>query len=62
MQKFTKFVKKSLKKNMLKIRNIVKLETIDIIHNNIEVVHIVYVIESIATIPKGITIIFIIRM
>ena len=45
---------------MLKIRNIVKLETIDIIHNNIEVVHIVYVIENIATI--GITIIFIIRM
>ena len=36
------FVKKNLKVNMLKIKNIVKLETITIIEMNIEVLHISY--------------------
>ena len=36
------FVKKILKTNILKIKNIVKLETIAIIQLNIELVHITY--------------------
>ena len=41
---FTIFAKKSLKINILKIKNIVKLEIIVIILMNTEVLHIVYVI------------------
>ena len=45
MQKFVIFVKKSLKINILKIKNIVKVEIIVIIQvNNTEVLHIVYAI------------------
>ena len=36
--------KKNLKVNMLKMKNIVKLETLVIIQVNIEVLHIAYVI------------------
>ena len=43
-EKFTIFVKKSLKINILKIKNIVKLEIIAIIQVNPEVLPIVYVI------------------
>ena len=43
MQKFVKFVKKTLKINMLKIKNIAKLETIAIIQVNIMEPHIAYV-------------------
>ena len=38
------FVMKNLKINMLQIKNIVKLGTIVIIQENIEVLHIAYVI------------------
>ena len=44
MQKFVIFVKKNLKINMLKIKNIVKLGIIVIIQVNIEELHIAYVI------------------
>ena len=44
MQKFVMFVKKSLKINMLKIKNTAKLGIIVIIQVNIEVLHIAYVI------------------
>ena len=40
------FVKKNFKINMVKIKNIVKLETIVIMQVNIDVLHIVYVIQS----------------
>ena len=43
-EKSATFVKKNLKINMLKIKNIVKLGTIFIIQENIEVLRIVYVI------------------
>ena len=43
IQKSVMFVKKNLKINMLKIKNIVKLETIVIIQENIELLHIAYV-------------------
>ena len=42
-KKYTIFVKKNLKINMLQIKGIVKLENIVIIHENIEVLHLVYV-------------------
>ena len=42
--KFTIFVKKSLKINILKIKNIVKLEIIAIVQVNPEVLNILYVI------------------
>ena len=44
MQKSVTCVKKNLKFNMLKIKNIVKLETVVIIQGNIEVLHITYAI------------------
>ena len=43
-QKFVIYVKKNLKKNLLKIKNITKLRTIAIIPGNVEVLHIAYVI------------------
>ena len=44
MQKFAIFAKKSLKKNMVKIKNILKLVIIVIKQVSIEVLHIAYVI------------------
>ena len=44
VQKFTIFVKTSLKINILKLKSIVKLEILAIIEVNTEVLHIVYVI------------------
>ena len=44
MQKFVPFIKKNLKINMLKIKNIAKLATIVIISVNKEVLHLAYVI------------------
>ena len=43
MQKFVIFVKKNLKTNMLKLKNIVYLGTFVIIQGNIEVLNIAYV-------------------
>ena len=62
MQKYVIFVKKNLKINMWKIKNIVKLEIFVIIHRNIEVLHIACVIQSFSVItfsvPKKSTIDF----
>ena len=44
MQKSVIFVKKNVKINMLKIKNIEKLGTIITIQGNIEVLHIAYII------------------
>ena len=44
MQKSVTFVNNSLKMNRLKIKNILKLETIVIMQVNTKVMHIVYVI------------------
>ena len=44
MLKSVIFVKKNLKMNILKIKNIVKLEIIIIIKENKEVLHLAYVI------------------
>ena len=44
MQKSDLFVKKDLKINIWKIKNIVKLEIIVITQENIELLHITYVI------------------
>ena len=44
MQKSVIFLKKNLKINIRKIKNIVKLEIIVTIQENIEVLHIAYVI------------------
>ena len=44
MQKYVKFVKKNVKNNHLKDKNIIKLEIIVIMQGNIEVLHIAYVI------------------
>ena len=44
MQKSVVFVKKNLKINIRKIKHIVKLEIIVIIQENIELLHIAYVI------------------
>ena len=44
MQKSVLFVKKDLKINIWKIKNIVKLEIIVITQENIELLHITYVI------------------
>ena len=44
MQKYVVFVKKNLKKNISKIKNIIKLEIIPIIQQNIEVLLIAHVI------------------
>ena len=52
MQKFAMPGTKKLKINMLKIKNIKTLETIVIIQENIEVLHIAYVIESIVYLKK----------
>ena len=43
-QKSAIFVKENLKINMLQIKNTIKLRTTGIIQENIEVLHIVYVI------------------
>ena len=43
-QTFAGFEKKSLKINILKIKNIVNLEIIVVMQRNTEVLHIVYVI------------------
>ena len=42
MQKYVVFVKKNLKKNVSKIKNIIKLEIIPIIQQNIEALLIAY--------------------
>ena len=42
MEKSVIFVKKKLKINMCKIKNIVKLEIIVIIQGNMEILHIAY--------------------
>ena len=47
LQKSAIFVKKSLKVNVLKIKNTAKLGTIVIIQVNLELLHIAYVIQSI---------------
>ena len=44
MQKFAVFLTNNFQINILKIRNIVNLEMVVIIHMNREVLHIVYVI------------------
>ena len=44
MQKSVIFAKRNLKINILKIKNIVKLEIIVIVQGNIEMLHIAYVI------------------
>ena len=44
MEKLAIFLNKSLKINLLKIKNILKLETIVVIQRNVEVQHIAYVI------------------
>ena len=44
MQKSVLFVKKNLKKNISKIKNIIKLEIIVIMQENIEMLGMVYVI------------------
>ena len=46
------FVKKNLKINISKVKNIVKLEIIDIIQGNIEVLHIVNEIQNIVYLKK----------
>ena len=51
MQKFVTFVKKNLKINMLKTKNIVKLGAIVIIQGNIQVLQIAYVILK-YSVPK----------
>ena len=51
LQKSAIFVKKSLKINVLKIKNIAKLGTIVIIKVNLELLHIAYVIQSIVWLP-----------
>ena len=43
-QKSAMFVKKNLKISMLELKNIVKLGTVIIMQENIDVLHIVYVI------------------
>ena len=43
-KKYIIFMEKNLKTNMCKIKNIVKVETIVIIHRNIEVLRIAYII------------------
>ena len=43
IQKYVTFVKKSLKINMLKIKDIIKLKIIVIIQMNLAVLHIVHV-------------------
>ena len=44
MEKLAIFLNKSLKINLLKIKNILKLGTIAVIQRNVEVQHIAYVI------------------
>ena len=44
MRKFAMFVNKSLKTNMLKIKNLVKVERVVIMQANVEVLDIVYII------------------
>ena len=51
-QKSPMLVEKSLKINMLRIKNIVKLKNIVIIQVNIEVLFIVYVIQNVVYLKK----------
>ena len=44
IQKFVIFIRENFQINMLKVKNIAKLEIIVIIQENIEVLHIAYVI------------------
>ena len=46
MQKSVIFVRRNLKKNMRKIKNIASLDIIVIIQGNIEVLRIAYVIQN----------------
>ena len=52
MEKSVIFVKKKLKTNMCKIKNIIKLEVIVIIQGNIEMLHIAYIIQNIVHLKK----------
>ena len=52
MQKSVIFIKKKLKINIWKIKNIVKIRIIVIIQTNIEVLHIAYVIKNIVYLKK----------
>ena len=53
MQNFVIFVKKYLKINILKVKNIVKLEIIVITQENIELLHKAYVIQKIVNLKKN---------
>ena len=52
MDKSVTFVKKNLEINILRIKNIVNLEIIVIMHGNIEVLRIAYVIHNIVYLKK----------
>ena len=52
MQNYVIFVNKNLKINMWKIKYIVKLEIVAIIHENREVLHIECVIQNIVYLKK----------
>ena len=52
MSKSVIFVKKNLKINISKIKNIAKLEIIDIIQENIGMLRMVYVIQNIVYLKK----------
>ena len=52
MNEFVIFANKNLKINMLKIKNIAKIENILIIHGNIEVLKIAHVIQSLVYLKK----------
>ena len=58
MQKSSIFVKKNLKINMWKIKNIVKIEIIAIIQGNIVVLCIAYMCNSKYSVPKKIPVAF----
>ena len=58
MLKFVIFVKKNSKKNMLKIKTIVRLGTILIIQGDIEVLHIHIIFNLKYSVPKEIPIVF----
>ena len=49
MRKSVIFVKKNLETNISKIKNILKLEIVDVIKWNIEVLHITYVFKILCT-------------
>ena len=56
MQKSVMFAEKQLKINMLKTKNIVKLEIIIIIQGNVQVLHIACILNY--SVPKWISIVF----